>query len=313
MPRVIANAERRSSSLAALVDALRSARPDPRDEDGFAAFAPELQALGNNRAFLGEIICAELADDCRNQQAVSAYGPQVIALYQGEGVMVRANCWPQARHSLVRNNRPESFFYDVPHDHNFSFLTLGYAGPGYWSDHFEYDHGSVAGATGEAVTLRPAARTRLEPGCTHLYRAHVDVHSQQPPEAFSVSLNIIEASATTPLRDQYVFDLANGRIAGLANPVATASLLPLLARLDGVEGRDLLDRFAERHPSDRIRYAAVTALADVADGADARAGVFERALGNGSLLVRTRAGEDLSKMSAMALANSASDATVASN
>lgn len=296
MPRMIAPDERRSATLPELIEALRSRRPDPRDADEFAAFAPELQALGNNRSFLAGIIVAELADDCRHQQAVSAYGPQVIALHHDDGFMIRANCWPQARHSLVRNNRPESFYYGVPHDHNFSFLTVGYAGPGYWSDHFEYDHASVAGLTGEDVVLTPADRTRLAVGCTQLYRAHVDVHSQLPPDEFSVSLNIIEASATTPLRDQYVFDLASSRIAGMTNPVATASLLPLLAHLDGAEGRDLLDRFAMGHPSDRIRYAAVAALAGVAVDAQARAAVLERALSNGSLMVRTRVGQDLDRL-----------------
>ena len=32
------------------------------------------------------------------------------------------------------------FFYHVPHDHNFSFLTVGYLGPGYWSEYYEYDY-----------------------------------------------------------------------------------------------------------------------------------------------------------------------------
>lgn len=32
--------------------------------------------------------------------------------------------------------------YGYPHDHNFSFLTSGYLGPGYVSDYYEYDYSS---------------------------------------------------------------------------------------------------------------------------------------------------------------------------
>ncbi len=293
MPRVIPNLETREASLDDVVEALSSNAPDPRDEDGFAAFAPHLQALANNRIFLADMVMKELAGECRHQQAISGYGPQVIALYHGNGLMIRANCWPQALHSLVVNNRPESFYYGVPHDHNFSFLTTGYAGPGYWSDHYEYDHQSVAGIAGEPVALQATDRTRLEPGLTHLYRAHRDVHSQMPPDAFSISLNIIESSTTMPLRDQYLFDVEGSRIAGFVNPVPTASLLPLLAHLDGADGRDLLHRFADSHPSDRIRYAAVQSLAGATADPAERTAIFERALGNGSRLVRMHAAEVL--------------------
>ena len=56
------------------------------------------------------------------------------------------------------------FFYHVPHDHNFSFLTVGYLGPGYWSEYYEYDYGEVVGMPGEKVDLQVhrevAARSR---------------------------------------------------------------------------------------------------------------------------------------------------------
>jgi hypothetical protein len=35
----------------------------------------------------------------------------------------------------MRASGAAAFVYGLPHDHNFDFLTLGYFGPGYWSDY----------------------------------------------------------------------------------------------------------------------------------------------------------------------------------
>jgi hypothetical protein len=63
--------------------------------------------------------------------------------------VLRANFWPAREDPVVRASGPAAFFYDLPHDHNFPFLTYGYLGPGYWSDYFEYDVDALAGVPGE--------------------------------------------------------------------------------------------------------------------------------------------------------------------
>lgn len=178
---------------------------------------------------------------------------------------------------MVRNSGTDPFFYGVPHDHNFSFLTVGYLGPGYWSDYYEYDYGQVAGYAGEPVDLRFVERTRLDRGKVMLYRAHRDVHLQHPADAFSVSLNILALSPTHELRDQYRFDLERSQIAGIVNNTALEPLLALSAHFGGEAGRDLIDTFARRHPSDRIRFAATKAQAAAAPCLDDRVAIFAKA------------------------------------
>ena len=78
--------------------------------------------------------------------------------------IIRANFWPALKDSVVRHSGTDPFFYGVPHDHNFSFLTVGYLGPGYWSDYYEYDYGEVVGYPGEEVDLRFVEKSRLDAG-----------------------------------------------------------------------------------------------------------------------------------------------------
>ena len=47
-----------------------------------------------------------------------------------EKYFIRANFWPSERDSVFKASGNSPFFYHVPHDHNFSFLTVGYLGPG---------------------------------------------------------------------------------------------------------------------------------------------------------------------------------------
>ena len=110
-----------------------------------------------------------------------------------------------------------------------------------------------------------------------LYRAHRDVHLQLPADEMSVSLNILGISNSHEFRDQYKFDVESKRISGILNNNALEPLVALAAHFGGEEGRDLVEHFAERHPSDRIRFTAVKARAATAEGLDARITVFERA------------------------------------
>jgi hypothetical protein len=129
------------------------------------------------------------------------------------------------------------------------------------------------------VDLRFVERSCLSEGKVLLYRAHRDVHSQLPPDSLSVSLNILALSPANEFQDQYGFDLASSRIAGLLNPCALETLVRLAAVFGGANGRDLVENFAERHPSDRVRFAAWRAKAAEAPSVDARIAVYEEAAG----------------------------------
>lgn len=261
MPRLIDPGDGAAIGLAELLEALDAApRIDVRDEDGFASLGPLLARLGRNPDFLAELAVEELKTRCEGQHAANGYGAQVFLLRPPDGrFVVRANFWPARDDPAVRASGPAAFFYDLPHDHNFPFLTWGYLGPGYWSDYFEYDGEALAGLPGEDARLRFVERARLEPGRLMLYRMRRDIHVQLPPDRFSVSLNILGADPAQPWLDQYRFDISRGTIAEGLTCTAAEALLAVAVHLG--DGLDLAEQFARRHPCDRMRVTALDALA----------------------------------------------------
>jgi hypothetical protein len=276
MPRLIAVDGPEPIALQELVEALNTEDFDPSDEECFAAMGPLLGRLGRNRSFLAELAAEELKDRCRAQSLRNGYAPQVIMLYRASAkYFIRANFWPSEKDSVFRTSGASPFFYHQPHDHNFSFLTVGYMGPGYWSEYYEYDYESVVGVPGEKVNLRFVEKSRLELGKVMLYRAHVDVHNQLPADDMSVSLNIMEAMPRHPWLTQYRFDVERGEIAGIMSHTACEALLAVAAHSEVGNARDVVESFAVRHPCDRIRASAIHALAGAEPELDGRVARLE--------------------------------------
>jgi hypothetical protein len=300
MPRVIACPDEDQITLPELIEALNDPHFDPTDEDSFAAAGPLLKRLANNRDFLAEIAVAELKERCTGHRSASnRYSSQVIMLHRAsEKYFLRANFWPSPRDSVFRTSGTSPFFYHVPHDHNFSFLTVGYLGPGYWSDYYEYDYETVTGIPGEAVDLKFVEKARLEPGKVMLYRAHRDVHNQLPADDMSISINIMHATPSLPFLSQYRFDVKEKKIAGILNRTSAEALLALAAHHGGGDGRDLLESFAAGHPCDRIQFAALRELAMVEPGVDGRLEVLGRGRHSASRFVAEMSALESSRLEA---------------
>jgi len=297
MPRLIDARTEEKISLAELVELLETGDFDPQDEDNFASWGLALKKLANDRTFLGDMILAELKQRCEGQVRDNQYNPQVVLLHGAvERFIIRANFWPALKDSVVRHSGSDPFFYNVAHDHNFSFLTVGYLGPGYWSDYYEYDYGEVVGIPGEEVNLRFVEKARLDEGKVMLYRAHKDVHLQLPADAMSVSLNILETSHATTFRDQYRFDVENGRIEGIMTRMSLEPMLALAAHFGGEDGLDLLVNFARSHPSDRIRWCALRARAAASPALDDRIAIYEEGARTDSPLVAAMAAREAAKI-----------------
>lgn len=291
MPRVIHCADSASASPAEVAEAIAATGFDPQDEASLANAAVWLRRLGNDRDFLGDVLIAQLAARHRDDRGEDGYGPQVIMLTPPRGdCFIRANIWPAADDHMVRASGGSSFVLGLPHDHNFSFLTLGYFGPGYWSDYYEYDYAEVAGARDEAVpSLRFVERSRLEQGKLMLYRAHLDVHAQGAADALSVSLNLMHTGGAQGWFDQYRFDLARSSIGAILSSGPSDAFIKLAVGLGSAEALDLAERFARQHPSDRLRLAAWSALAAREEDPAARDAVWRAAEGAGSRLVMLEA------------------------
>jgi len=262
--------------LEELGDALAAARVDPRDEAGFASLAPLLAALGRDRRFLADLAVAELEARFAGQRD-NSYGAQVLMLRPPDGrFAVRANFWPARTDAVARESGGAAFSYELAHDHNSPFLTLGYLGPGYWSDYWEWE-GAGDALPGDAAGLRPTGRARLEEGRLLHYRAHRDVHVQLPPDAFSVSLNILGYEPGQAWRTQYRFDPERDAV---AEPLSTAPaevLAALAVGLGADGGREVAGDLMRRHPSARMWRTALDALASAEGHADGRARLFELA------------------------------------
>ena len=293
MPRVIERDDETAASLAECVDALRMKGLEPTDEDSLQHAAGLLRRLGNDRTFLGDLLVEELArgarDDSDKDGGMASYGPQVIMLSPAGAApdfFLRANVWPSPDEHTMRASGGAAFVYGVPHDHNFDFLTLGYFGPGYWSDYYEYDFDTVAGWRGEPVDLHFVERARLEQGKIMHYRAHRDIHAQHAADALSVSINVVHAGAAQGWLDQYRFDLEDKRVAAILNNGASEAFVRIAVGLGSEEAKDQALRFGKSHPTDRMRLAAWSALASVVPDADA---VWREAEGAGSRLVAAEA------------------------
>lgn len=291
MPRVIDMVDDRTASLGECVDALAASGFDPGDEENLLHAAGWLRRLGNDRDFLGDVLIDELARRHRDDVLDNSYGPQVVMLAPPRGqFFIRANIWPSEQDYMVRASGGSSFVLGLPHDHNFNFLTLGYFGPGYWSDYYEYDYAEVAGYRGEPVpSLRFVERSRLEPGKLMLYRAHLDVHAQLPADSLSVSLNIMHMTGAQGWLDQYRFDLEQGTIGAILSPGPTEALLKVAVGLGSDEALDLAHRFARHHPSDRLRLACWDALAAEEADLARRDALWREAEQSGSRLVAMEA------------------------
>lgn len=282
MPSLIEHETQVVAELADLVDACRSPAFDGGSPVGLVATAPVLRALGNNRDFLSDMALAALKENCRGQLIANNYSPQVILLHPPEGpFFLRANIWPSERDPAMRTSGPATFFYGLPHDHSFDFLTLGYLGPGYWSDYYEVEPESVIGLPGERVDLRFVERSQLSQGKMLLYRANRDIHDQLPPESLSVSINVMPLTPAQRGRRQYHFDVKQGRIVQCMTAGSAELLLRLSVCFGSGNGTDLASDFVGRHPDPRMRLAAWAALDVVLEDGEARAAHAEQALRNG--------------------------------
>ncbi len=291
MPRVLDVPPADPCGLAECVAALSETGFNPRDEGSLQHGALQLRRLGGDRTFLGDMLVAELATRHDDGEERNFYGPQVVMLAPPDGgeFFMRANIWPSADEYMMRASGNASFVYGFPHDHNFDFLTLGYFGPGYWSEYYEYDFEDVVGWQGEPVALRFVERSALEEGKIMHYRAHLDVHAQIPADSLSVSINIMHSGGALGWMDQYNFNVEQGRVGKIVSNGSSEAFMRVAVGLGTDEALDLAERFGLRHPSDRMRLAAWSALASQAGDEAGRDALWQRAERSGSRLVAAEA------------------------
>ena len=285
MPSAIDIPAQVECSLEQAVEALAKLDFDPRNEDSVWQAAYWLKRLNHNRNFLSEILLDRLRG--MGKSAIeSGYGPQAIILSPLRGqTFLRANIWPSEKDLSFVNSGAQTFVYGVPHDHNFSFLTTGYLGPGYRSDYYTYEYENVTGYPGEKANLKFVERSALSQGKLMLYRAHLDVHSQLPPESLSVSLNVMHVDPAQCWYDQYGFDPELDQVTGVLSSNATEVFLRTAVASGSEEAIAYAEWVGQTHPSERLRLASFEARAGLMPSAEERDVLWGEAERSGSVLL----------------------------
>lgn len=223
---------------------------DPRDIESLAESAHALRALANNRTFVLDAYHAALRRYWENDRS-NEYQPQSFSLGQSTDFFVRANIWlPIDQSQRTAQFQKRLYAYDLAHDHNFNFLTVGYFGEGYETDIYEYSDGNCVGYMDEIVDLEFLGRFKLHPGRIMLYRAGRDIHVQYPPPSVSLSLNLMGRNLELDKHQQYIFDVSSRRLVGGAGDLVSNRLFLLEAAkyIYNDETADIL--------SDFLRYSS---------------------------------------------------------
>lgn len=234
------------------------AQMNPQDEDSVIAMAPWLRKLGNNKAVVIDHVNDYLREAATTEMS-GGYSSQSLVLKNIKGGYVRANLWERSRSYAGDTSWEDALYtYNFPHNHNFQLLTVGMWGPGYGTEIYELDVDRVIGYPGEEVGLQFLERTTLPEGKVMYYRRSVDVHTQLPPEAFSISLNLMPADSKIAVTEQYDFDIRARKIRDIVGGQVEAqvSLLTIAQHMGDDQTLELSARIATSNPNHRTRLAA---------------------------------------------------------
>jgi hypothetical protein len=240
---------------------------DLNDNASVISSAKQLQSLANNKQIFLNSVHESLIGLGVNR--VQAFSPANSLLGKGrtKPFVVRANLWPPIKRTQRSATEEVMFSYDLVHDHNFSFLTANYFGPGYETDVWQFTNPSIIkGEIGETVDLTFQGRLKLEPDTQIFFEQGVDIHSQVPPAEFSASINLLISDAAVRRRPQHIIDPVNKVISGY--PAGTISsrrvtLMTLAAKLGTSETIDLLDQLGTVTPCSRTKSAALSAIENI--------------------------------------------------
>lgn len=252
------------ASVAELLEFACERIRDPGDYEQVAQAAPLLLGLAQDRKLVLEALNRDLAHVLAGKGRLFYSQQSLILAEIPRRFTVRANIWPTITSAPRSRAVTEKMFaYTVPHDHNFSFLTVGYLGPGYETAIYEYDFARVEGRVGERVELRFLERTRLAAGKVMLFRSGRDVHIQYAPEELSMSLNLLVYSAEDMRREQFAFDVIGSRISGLLAQSGITNIVDLLGLATALGGDartlELVLALATSHGNRSVRLGAAHA------------------------------------------------------
>jgi len=235
---------------------------DGRDPESLAECAADLRALANDRSFVLDAFHKELEGFWSGNRD-NAHQPQSIQLANTRDFFLRANIWlPIEKGERTEQFQKRLYSYELAHDHNFSFLTVGYFGLGYETDIFEYEWGRCVGYQGETAGCRFLGRYRLNPGRVMMYRGGRDIHVQYTPADVSVSVNLMGRNSDVNWDQQYIFDPETDRLVGGAGDLVSNRLylIECAQHVGNGETAGILADLVRTFPCDKSKAMALRSL-----------------------------------------------------
>jgi hypothetical protein len=255
---------------------------DSRDSASIAESAVLLYRLAQDATLLNDLIVEPIKRETSEIQPENRYTDATFMLGKTSNgrFHVRANVWkvPQS-HAGSETYESDLYAYNLPHDHNFDFLTVGFYGPGYWTDLYEYEYDKLSLQIGEHADIAFVERTSLPVGKVMMYRKGRDIHTQLPPDDLSISINLLAITDEQLVRQQYFFDVENRRTAGFVDGLVShrVDFINLVGRLGILDAVEPLMALARSHPDPRTRSAALSSALALAPG---ERGTLERLCGS---------------------------------
>jgi hypothetical protein len=244
-----------------LIDAARKAYTDNAVE-AMEDIAEKFQCLAANREFIRDALLEELRR-IANERRLASFAPQSFIIHRAPPFSLRLNLWLPPIGS-ARKVKQEALVYSYgrAHDHNFSLLTVGVAGPGYKTRIYEYDPRSIDGYDGESVEMTYLEDTMLPIGKAMIYRPSRDIHVQIPPDRPSMSLNLLIEEKEIVETPQYFFDLETSALVVMNdNEIGRrVSFLEAVGHFADENCAPLLFDVARQNRNPAIRAAAVHAI-----------------------------------------------------
>jgi hypothetical protein len=157
---------------------------DVRDRDSLLSASEMLIRLSYNSTFLTEHLSKFLREGLDTGFPRSS---RIFKLAQGKDFIIRALVWEPVPDGVDGSQ----FFYLVPHDHDFDFLTVCCSAPGLASEVYRYDNAKIKGEKGERVKIEYQGLITLRPGTAALFEGGKDIHIQLPPDELCITLNIM--------------------------------------------------------------------------------------------------------------------------
>ncbi|TMP35837.1 hypothetical protein [Pseudoalteromonas rubra] len=210
-----------SNSIEGLLQFIKDNVVDGRRLCDTPGLVEQLMGLKNNIPNVLDHITRSLEEPSAN-----SYGKNSFVLYRDDTVMLRAVVWEPRSDTQFTTEDENLFAYGLCHDHNFELMTLGLSGSGYTTHMYEYQHKGSAYEEGEEIDIQFNGDFVLDEGCVLFMDKSRDLHSQSPPKALSMSLNIIVDSGE---KEQPVFvDTQSKRVISFGNVIDGARYMQQL-------------------------------------------------------------------------------------